>query len=382
MLHGINMGSFLIGGMRMRSVGRFFMREKVLTASLLIAVLSMFFVPPDALYLYYIDWDVLMLLFSLMAVVAGLRQIGVFDAVSRFLMARAGGMRRLAVLLSVSCFFISMLVTNDVALISFVPLTVSMLAAVAPEACAYIVSLETVAANLGSMATPIGNPQNLYLFGHYDMSVGLFLSAVMPISALSLVLLLLACLPVRRRGVQATPGAGAAAVDRRRLALYAALFFLCVLSVLRIVPKAVCFGAVVLALFLAARRVLLRIDYALLGTFACFFVFVGNIGRIPAVETLLSSAMRGHVLEAGILASQAISNVPAAIMLAGFTNDAFALLRGVNIGGLGTLVASLASLISFRLYMTAPGARAGRFLIAFTALNAAFLLILYGFAVH
>ena len=376
------MGLFSIGGMRMRSVGRFFMREKVLAASLLIAVFSMFLVPPDALYLGYIDWDVLMLLFSLMAVVAGLKEIGVFDAVSRFLMARAGGMRRLAVLLSVSCFFISMLVTNDVALISFVPLTVSMLAAVAPEACAYIVSLETVAANLGSMATPIGNPQNLYLFGHYDMSAGLFLSAVMPISALSLALLLVACLPVRRRGLRATPGTGAVAVDRRRLALYAALFLLCVFSVLRVVPKTVCFAAVALVLLIAARRVFFRIDYALLGTFACFFVFVGNIGRIPAVEALLSSAMRGRVLEAGILASQVISNVPAAIMLSGFTNDAFALLRGVNIGGLGTLISSLASLISFRLYMGAPGARAGRFLAVFTALNAAFLLILYGFAVQ
>ena len=364
----------------MRSVGRFFLREKVLTASLLAAAASMLLVPPDKLYLNYIDWNVLMLLFSLMAVVAGLKEIGAFDAVSRFLMARAGGMRGLAVLLTASCFFISMLVTNDVALISFVPLTVSMLAVVAPEACIYIVCLETVAANLGSMATPIGNPQNLYLFAHYDMPIGMFLRAVMPISALSLALLLLACLLVRRRGLHATPGARDTAVNGRRLALYGALFLLCVLSVLRVVPKFACFAAVVLALLIAARRVLLRIDYALLLTFACFFVFVGNVARVPVIDAALAGLVNGRAMEAGILASQVISNVPAAIMLSGFTSDAFSLVRGVDIGGLGTLVASLASLISFRLYMRAPGARAGRFLAIFTGMNLAFLAILYGFA--
>ncbi len=363
----------------MRSVGRFFVREKVLSASLIAAAVSMFFVPPDMSYFHYIDWNVLMLLFSLMAVIAGLNEIGVFDAVSRFLMARAGGMRRLALLLTASCFFISMLVTNDVALISFVPLTVSMLAVVAPEACAYIVAVETVAANLGSMATPIGNPQNLYLFAHYAMPMGLFLHAVVPISALSLVLLLIACLPVRRRGLHATPGTQPAAVDGRRLALYGGLFLLCVLSVLRVLPKAVCFAAVVAVLTVFARAVFRRIDYALLGTFACFFVFVGNVARVPNVQASLSAVMRGHVLEAGILTSQVISNVPAAIMLSGFTDDAFSLVRGVNIGGLGTLVASLASLISLRLYMRAPGARMGRFLAVFTGMNVVFLLILYFF---
>jgi hypothetical protein len=170
------------------------------------------------------------------------------------------------------------------------------------------------------------------------------------------------------------------AVDARYLALYGALFLLCVLAVLRVIPKVACFAAVAVALLFAARRVFSRIDYSLLFTFVCFFVFVGNIARVPAVESALAAAVRGRELEAGILASQAISNVPAAIMLSGFTNDAFSLVRGVNIGGLGTLVASLASLISFRLYMRAPGARAGRYLAYFTGMNAAFLLILYGFA--
>ncbi len=364
----------------MRSVGRFFMREKVLSASLVAAVLSMFLIPPSRSYLDYIDWDVLMLLFSLLAVVAGLKEIGAFDAVSRFLMARAGGMRRLAVLLTASCFFLSMLVTNDVALISFVPLTVSMLAVAAPEACVYIVTLETVAANLGSMATPIGNPQNLFLFSHYEMPMGRFLSEIVPICALSLVLLLLACLFVRRRGLHAVPAPRASAINGRSLALYGALFLLCVLSVLRIVPKFFSFAAVVVALAVAAPRVLLRVDYALLGTFACFFLFLGNVARVPAVEAALSAAVHGRELEAGILMSQVISNVPAAILLSGFTDGAFALLRGVNIGGLGTLVASLASLISFRLYMRAPGAKTGKFLAIFSAMNLVFLVILYGFA--
>lgn len=364
----------------MRSVARFFMRETVFTVSLAAALCSMIFVRPDAGYFSYVDWNVLMLLFSLMAVVAGLKKSGVFDLVSRALMARAGGMRRLALILTVACFFVSMLVTNDVALMTFVPLTVGMLAVVAPWETILIVCLETVAANLGSMATPIGNPQNLFLYAHYDMPMGEFLRAVMPISGASLLLILISCLLVRRRGLTAKAEGAAMKLPKGPLILYALLFLLCVLAVLRVIPKWVCLAGVVIALLAFARGIFREIDYALLGTFICFFVFVGNLARIGAVRAALESVVGGRELEVGILASQAISNVPAAIMLSGFTHDAFSLMRGVDIGGLGTLVASLASLIAFRLYMKAPGAKAGKFLLCFSAMNLAFLAALYGLA--
>jgi Na+/H+ antiporter NhaD/arsenite permease-like protein len=268
----------------MRSVARFFMREAVFSASLGAALFSMAFVPPDAGYLEYVDWDVLMLLFSLMAVVAGLKESGLFDWISRALMARAGGMRRLAAVLTVACFFASMLVTNDVALMTFVPLTVGMLAAVAPWEAILVVSLETVAANLGSMATPIGNPQNLFLYAHYGMSMGEFLRAVAPISAVSLLLLLLSCLLVKRRGLTATVEGAGKELPKGALVMYALLFLLCVLAVLRAVPKWTCALGVVLALLIFARRIFREIDYALLGTFVCFFLFVGNLARVDAVS--------------------------------------------------------------------------------------------------
>ena len=169
-------------------------------------------------------------------------------------------------------------------------------------------------------------------------------------------------------------------VSTRALWLHAAQFAICLLSVLNVLPKWVCFAAVLVSTFLYDRSLLRQVDYALLLTFVCFFVFVGNLGRIPAISTALGGVLRGNELEVGILCSQVISNVPAALMLSGFTEDACQLMRGVDLGGLGTLVASLASLISFKLYMKASGAKTGRYLGVFTVLNIVFLAVLYTLA--
>lgn len=351
--------------------------EKVLLIACTAALASMLLVHPDAGYAGYVDVDVLMLLCALMTVVAGLKRCGMMDRLCRALVHRAGNTRMLCVLLSLACFFSAMLVTNDVALITFVPLTCALLAA-QPGQLMLTVTLETIAANLGSMATPIGNPQNLYLYAHYDMPLGSFLRAVGPLAAASLALLMLACLLVRPKPLGAT-GAGAAEGTLRTsmLLLHGAQFALCLLSVLGVIPKWASFAAVMVSTLLTERALLEQIDYALLLTFVCFFIFVGNLGRLEAVRALLGGVIAGRELEVGILASQVISNVPAALMLSGFTEDAAALMRGVDLGGLGTLVASLASLISFKLYMKTEGARAGRYLGIFTALNLAFLAVLY-----
>lgn len=357
----------------------FLRREVVMTVSAALALGSMLLMPPDAGYAEYVDWDVIMLLFSLMAVVGALKNCGVFDFVSAALLRRGGDLRRLGLLLTLACFFVSMVVTNDVALITFVPLTVGMLSGAGAGSLMYVVTLETIAANLGSMATPIGNPQNLYLYSRYSMSGGEFAKTVMPIAGLSLVLLLAACLPIRREKLT-VPAAHAVKLPTARLCMYLALLALCILSVFRVLPKYACCIAVAAALMFMERRALAEVDYALLITFICFFVFVGNISRLEGVSGFVSGAISGRELEAGILASQVISNVPAALMLSGFTENAAALMRGVNIGGLGTLVASLASLISFKAYNKVPGARAGKYIACFTGVNAAFLAVMYVFA--
>ncbi len=363
----------------MQKIVKFLKDEVVLTVALAAALCSMLVVPPDAAYAGYVDFDVLMLLFSLMTVVAGLKCCGVMDRVCAALVGVASDARRLCMALSLACFFSAMLVTNDVALLTFVPLTCALLAAHERELI-LTVTVETVAANLGSMATPIGNPQNLYLYAHYAMPMGQFLRAVGPLTLVSLLLVLLSCLMVRPAPLAAPQKTAAGQLPAAALAVHGVQFALCLLSVFGVLPKWLSFVLVLLSTLVCRRTLLREVDYALLATFVCFFVFVGNLGRIEAVSGLLSSVIAGREMETGILASQVISNVPAALMLSGFTGDAAQLMRGVNLGGLGTLVASLASLISFKLYARTPGAKTGRYLGVFTAVNAACLAVLYALA--
>lgn len=234
-----------------------------------------------------------------------------------------------------------------------------------------------MAANLGSAMTPLGNPQNLYLYSLSGMGLGEFLRLMAPVTGLSLVLLSAAvlCLPCRPLG--------AADIrlnrpDRRGLLLLGAVFAVCLLSVLRVLHYGIALGAAVLAALLADRRLLRRVDYSLLLTFLFFFVFVGNMKALPTVSEALSGLVAGREMTVGILLSQVISNVPAAMLLSGFTADYPALLLGVNLGGLGTLIASMASLISYKLYAAADGARTGKYMLFFTAVNVVLLAVLWG----
>lgn len=302
-------------------------KDPVLAVSLVLAVVSAFLVRPSAAYLGYIDWRVLALLAALMLAVAALGQAGLFDAVTAALLRRMRDTRRLAAVLVGVCFFAAMLMTNDVALITFVPLTLMLTAQTGTERFNIpIIALQTVAANLGSATTPLGNPQNLYLYSLSGMGLGEFLRLMAPVTGLSLVLL----------------------------------------------------SAAVLAALLADRRLLRRVDYSLLLTFLFFFVFVGNMKALPTVSEALSGLVAGREMTVGILLSQVISNVPAAMLLSGFTADYPALLLGVNLGGLGTLIASMASLISYKLYAAADGARTGKYMLFFTAVNVVLLAVLWG----
>ena len=360
----------------MSAIRSFVRREPVLFISALAALVTCFFIPPDSSYLSYLDFRTLSLLYCLMTVVNGLRQAGLFSHLAHTLCAHAASLRSIAMLLVALCFFTAMLITNDVALLAFVPFAVVVMGmAHHQRELVHVVVLQTLAANLGSMLTPVGNPQNLYLYSFYSMGFGEFLKTTFPFWALSLLLLLSLCLVFRRDHLELFLGEEPG-MERTPILVHAALFVLCLLVVIRLIPWYVMLAVVVAVLLFYDRRLLLKADFMLLLTFVAFFVFSGNLARIETVSSAIRRLMAGREYWMSLLTSQVISNVPAALLLSGFTRQSHALLLGVNIGGLGTPIASLASLISLKLYSHSEHASLGRFLAEFLVVNAAFLILL------
>ena len=358
----------------MSAIKSFIRREPVLLIASLAALVSCFFVPPDKAYGSYLDLRTLALLYCLMTVVAGLRQAGLFSRLAHRLCLLAGNLRAMGLLLVLLSFVSSMLITNDVALLTFVPFAVVVLGMAGRE-LVHVVVLQTVAANLGSMLTPVGNPQNLYLYSRYDLSMGDFLRLTFPIWLLSLALILLGCLLLPKTRLELFLGEEPL-LHKKELWLYGALFLWCLATVLRLLPWPVMLAGVLLILLILDRKTLLRADFLLLLTFVAFFVFSGNLARVPAVDSLLRRLLSGREYWTSLLASQVISNVPAALLLSGFTDKASALLLGVDVGGLGTPIASLASLIAMKLYSHSEHASTGRFLGFFTLVNVILLVLL------
>ena len=360
----------------MSKIKDFIKQEITLFAAFIAALISCFFVAPDKEYLGYIDVRTLALLFCLMVVVAGMRAAGIFSALAHSMCEKAGSLRTICMLMVGLCFFSSMLITNDVALLTFVPFAIVVLGmAHQTKELVRVVILQTVAANLGSMLTPVGNPQNLYIYSYYKMSIGEFFSATVPIWLAALFLIAAACFLFPKTEIDVFLGEKPD-VDLRSLAVYAALFIVCMLVVFHVLKWQWMLLIVLAVLLVYERKMLLKADFMLLLTFLCFFIFAGNLTRIDAVRSFLENILSGHEILAGAALSQGISNVPAALLLSGFTGNAKGLLLGVDIGGLGTPIASLASLISFKLYMHAEHADAKVFLAKFMLANIAFLAIL------
>ncbi|MGN1422144.1 MAG: SLC13 family permease [Oscillospiraceae bacterium] len=369
----------------MERVISFLKKEPVLVAACLLAVLSAFFVPPDAEYLGYIDFRTLSILFCLMTVVAGLRGIGLFDILAQKMLSMVRNTRQLVLIPVLLCFFLSMFITNDVALITLVPFTFTVLELAGREyekrLIVPVTAMETIAANLGSMLTPLGNPQNLYLFGRADMSIGSFLLLMLPYSALSLIMLVVLVLSLSRKDndkLEIRFAVRASLGSKRLMIMYLTLFAICLLSVVRIVHYGIALAAVVIAVLFADRKNLAKADYLLLATFAGFFIFIGNMGRIQWFCDFLENVISGKETLTAVLSSQIISNVPAALLLSGFTDDINALIIGTNLGGLGTLIASMASLISFKQLSIKYPELKGRFMVCFTVSNVVFLVVLMG----
>jgi len=356
----------------------FFVSDPVLLVATVLTFFSMLAVLPTAAYLAYIDVPVLVVLFCLMAVVRELQRLKCFLALGDWIVGRTVNRRTLYLTLVALCFFLSMAVTNDVVLITFVPFSLSLLqrTALSRDMIALVV-LETVAANLGSMLTPIGNPQNLYLYSVSGMSIGSFLQLMFPLVAVSFILLMLIGCYYRNDALPLVPiKKENAQLNWHKIAICGILFLFCLATVLRIVPYTVCLIVVIVVLALMDWQVLREVDYRLLATFVVLFVFVGNIGRMVEVRQVLASVIGGHEFLAAVVVSQIISNVPAAMLLSGFTTAYDKLLLGVNVGSLGTLVASMASLISYRYYGQVSGAHKWKYLLVFTVVNIVFLAVL------
>lgn len=355
----------------------FFKKETVFSIAALLAVVSTFFVTPSKEYISYIDFRVLSILFCLMILVAGLREQWIFRRLAEKLTTLVKGSKGLELILVLLCFFSSMFITNDVALITFVPFALALMKGAGLEhRILRTITLETIAANLGSMLTPIGNPQNLYLYNLSGMDFGSFIKLMLPLNAISLVALVLIVLLGKNEPMTVSFEKATVNINKAKLTLIAILFIVCMGTVARFVPWQISFVIVLLATVVFMRNLLKDVDYFLLGTFIGFFVFIGNMQQIPSVNVLINALVSKRELLLSILLSQFISNVPASMLLSGFTTNYPALLYGVNIGGLGTLIASLASLISYKFYAVTPNSKKGKYLLTFTFWNVLMLVIL------
>jgi Na+/H+ antiporter NhaD/arsenite permease-like protein len=367
----------------MKTIINFVKRETVLVAACVLALISSIIIKPDNEYIGYIDFRTLGILFCLMAVVAGMRRLGLFDLLSQKLLGKAKNIRQLILILLLLCFVLSMFITNDVALITFVPFAFTLLDMAGENFkekwIMPVVVMQTVAANLGSMLTPLGNPQNLYLYGKSDIGIGDFIILMLPYSLVSLLLILIWVMARTARhneSISVIFDEQVKIKNNQKMLMYVLLFIVSLLVVLRIIHYSIAFVIVLLCLLLFDRETLKKVDYSLLITFVGFFIFIGNMGRIPAFRQFLENIINGRETLTAILASQVVSNVPAALLLSGFTNNIEALIVGTDLGGLGTLIASMASLISYKLFAQNNGGNMGRYILYFTVANVVFLLVL------
>lgn len=355
----------------------YFKKDIVLTISMILAVISCIAVPPSKMYAEYIDYHTLILLFCLMLIIEGLRREGFFHHIGNLILGRVKKKRGIIFTLVFLCFISSMLITNDVALITFIPfgLMILKMSGMTSRIC-FTVTLMTIAANLGSMFTPVGNPQNLYLYALSGLRMYQFLLLMLPYTAASALLLVVFILVGYRKESVTIQMEKSIIADRRLIFFYLILFGICILTVAGFVPHVLTFVVVSCGIFLVNKRLFAGADYALLLTFVFFFIFVGNLNHFEELRMLVSQILKGHERLVGIAASQIMSNVPAAMLLSSYTDQIQELIIGVNIGGLGTLIASMASLISYKQISNGYPEIRRKYIVEFTLCNIAFLVVL------
>ena len=350
--------------------------QPVLLVAALAALLSMLTVPPSPAYAAYFDWHTLLCLFSMLAVLNGLRQLGAFRILAAGLVRRFASLRAVVLVLVMVTFFGSMFLTNDMALLTFLPLGFFVLETTGKRKyMAYTFVLQNIAANLGGLITPFGNPQNLYLYSYYHIDTFEFIKIMFLPFFTALILITLCCVLVPKEAMtlqQKEPYA----FHEKRTILYSILFLISILAVLRLIPYQAATLVVTAAMIFLDKKALRDVNYALLATFAVFFVFSGNMARIEPIQELFSRIIPGRTLLLGLGCCQFFSNVPTAVMLSHFTTDYSDLLVAVNIGGLGTPIASLASLITLSEYRRHDKEHLGKYILIFLGLNLLFLMVL------
>lgn len=366
----------------MEWIKNFVRNEIVLCVAFILALISSFIIRPSKEYIGYIDFRTLSILLSLMITMAGFQKLSVFRQIGEHLVARTNSIRGIVIILLMLCFFSSMFITNDVALLTFVPFSIVTLSISGrKDLLVLVIVLETLAANLGSMLIPLGNPQNLFLYSLSGLTILEFIGLMLPYSVLSLVLLLLSANIFLKKSqsvnVDIKPSIyKRSKMEKLQILIYIFTFILSLLVVIGYLKYYIVLAIIVGLTLVFDRRVLRKPDYSLLFTFIFLFIFIGNIKSIPLVSNVLVEIIKENEVGVSILLSQFISNVPAAILTAGFTENISKIIIGTNLGGLGTLIASMASLISFKQYSYIEGATVKRYVKMFTTFNIVFLILL------
>lgn len=360
----------------MTTVKKFAKSNPVLLIAAALALITSFIVTPDRQYIEYFDFKTLACLFCTLAVVCALKDIRFFTILARSIIHATGNLRSAVVALVLITFIGSMLIANDMALITFLPLGYYVLSATGKEEhMAFVFVMQNIAANLGGMLTPFGNPQNLYIYSKYEIGNLEFMSIMLPLFLTATVMILGCCMIVKNERIELHETCELH-LPKQRTALYLVLFALSIAIVFRAVPYLVGTVVIALAVFLLDKKALRQVDYCLLLTFVCFFIFAGNMSRLEVVKNLFENLLGKSTLLVSIFSCQFISNVPTAILLSQFTDNVRELLMGVNIGGTGTLIASLASLITFREYTAHNRGKTLNYLVVFSLLNLLFLAVL------
>ena len=355
---------------------RFFKKNTVFCVAALAAFITAFFVPPDAEYLSYFDFRTLACLFLTLAVVSALGNVKFFTILARKLVLLSGNLCRLFLLLVVITFVGSMIIANDMALITFLPLGYFALSVTKNDKfMAYLFILQNISANLGGMLTPFGNPQNLYLYSFFEIPTAEFTAIMLPPFLLAIAMLAVFCFFVKPEKLSFHEDFPEK-FHVKKTVLYMVLFAFSLLIVFRIIPFWLGLAVIPAVLFFIDKDALYEVDYSLLGTFFFFFIFSGNLARIDAVNEFFSFLLEKDALIVSTLSCQFISNVPSAILLSRFTSDYHSLLLGVNIGGTGTLIASLASLITFSEFRILYPEQTKKYLVMFTVINLIFLVVM------
>ena len=357
-------------------IAEFIKKNVVMCIALVLAVLTSVIVPPDAEYLGYFDLKTLTCLFCVLAVVCALKNIRFFYMLAQQIVRMFKNARMCVLALVYITFIGSMLIANDMALLTFLPLGYFVLSSTGKQKyMAFTFIMQNIAANLGGMLTPFGNPQNLYLYTKYSIPTGEFMAIMAPPFVISIILITACCLIFVKREALEFDGEEIR-LEPKRTALYLALFVLSIAIVFRGIPYWIGLIVIPLVLLFADRKALAQVDYPLLLTFVFFFIFAGNMARIHTVRMIFSFLLEQNTLLFSVLSCQCISNVPSAILLSQFTDNYRELLVGVNIGGAGTLIASLASLITFREYVKHNPDKTGKYIVMFSLFNFGMLAIL------